>query len=173
MYNVFLYIAIAASAVFVIQLVMTLIGLGGDTDVDVADSDGLDADTVGIFTFKNLVNFLLGYGWAGICFYNTISSMLWLQMVAVGIGLLFFLVFWLLLKQILRLSQDSTFHPEQAIGLAADVYLHIPVDGRGKVLFSYRGSVHELEAICEEDLPTGAKCKIIGNKGDVLVVEKI
>ena len=174
MYNVFLYIAIAASVVFVIQLVMTLIGLGGDADVDMADSaDGLDTDTVGIFTFKNLVNFLLGYGWGGICFYNTISSALWLQLTAIGIGVLFFIGFWLLLRQILRLSQDSTFHPEQAIGLTADVYLHIPVGDRGKVQFSYRGSVHELDAVCDIDLPTGAKCKIIGNKGDLLIVEKI
>lgn len=173
MYNTFLYIAIAASVIFVIQFVMTLIGIGGDTDVDAVDSDGLDTDTVGIFTFKNLVNFLLGYGWAGICFYNTISSVLWLQLASVGVGLLFFVCFWLLLKQILRLSQDSTFHPEQAVGLAADVYLHIPSDRRGKVQFSYRGSVHELDAICDTDLPTGAKCKIVGNKGDLLIVESI
>lgn len=173
MYNAFLYIAIAASAVFIIQLIMTLIGLGGDTDADVSSSEGLDTDTVGIFTFKNLVNFLLGYGWAGICFYNTIPSAIGLQLTAIGIGLLFFVGFWLLLRQILRLSQDSTFHPEQAIGLTADVYLHIPADGRGKVQFSYRGSVHELDAVADEDLPTGAKCKITGNKGDVLIVEKI
>lgn len=173
MYNAFLYIAIAASIVFVIQLIMTLIGLGGDTDADITTSEGLDTDSVGIFTFKNLVNFLLGYGWAGICFYNTISSVVWLQLTAIGVGLLFFVGFWLLLKQILRLSQDSTFHPEQAIGLTADVYLHIPADGRGKVQFSYRGSVHELDAISLEDIPTGAKCKIVGNKGDVLVVEKL
>lgn len=173
MYNAFLYIAIAASAVFIIQLIMTLIGLGGDTDADVSSSEGLDTDTVGIFTFKNLVNFLLGYGWAGICFYNTIPSAIGLQLTAIGIGLLFFVGFWLLLRQILRLSQDSTFHPEQAIGLTADVYLHIPADGRGKVQFSYRGSVHELDAVADEDLPTGAKCKIAGNKGDVLIVEKI
>lgn len=172
MYKVFLYIAIAASVVFVIQLVMTLIGLGTDADVDV-DSADVDTDTVGIFTFKNLVNFLLGYGWGGICFYNTISSPVWLQLTAIGIGALFFVGFWLLLRQILRLSQNSTFHPEQAIGLAADVYLHIPVNGRGKVQFSYRGSVHELNAVSDTDLPTGAKCKIIGNKGDVLIVEKI
>ncbi len=173
MYNTFLCIAIAASVVFIIQFVMTLIGLGGDTDVDAIDSDGLDTDTVGVFTFKNLVNFLLGYGWAGICFYNTISSTLWLQLTAIGIGLLFFFGFWLLLKQILRLSQDSTFHAEQAVGLTADVYLHIPSGRRGKVQFSYRGSVHELDAISDADIPTGAKCKIVGNKGDLLIVERI
>ncbi len=173
MYKVFLYIAIAASVVFVIQLIMTLIGLGGDADVDLDNADGLDSDTVGIFTFKNLVNFLLGYGWGGICFWNTIESTVWLQLTAVGVGLIFFFGFWILLKQILRLSQNSTFHPKQAIGLSADVYLHIPLNGRGKVQFSYRGSVHELDAICDTDLPTGAKCKIVGNKGDLLIVEKI
>ena len=64
-------IACCASLVFIIQTVMTFVGLGTDTDVDAGPMDGSvdsmeDGALSGVFSFRNLVNFLLGYGWAGV-----------------------------------------------------------------------------------------------------------
>ena len=70
------YITLPASLVFLIQTVLTF--MGGDA------SDGLDADFDGdlshasgpfqLFTFRNLIHFLLGFGWTGVGFYQTIAN---------------------------------------------------------------------------------------------------
>ena len=160
--KVFWGVAIVASIVFVIQTIMTFVGLDNDTDVD---SSGLDADEgiSGFFSLKNLVNFLLGYGWAGVVFKSLIPSSLWIQLAAVGVGLLFVLVWVIIIRQVMKLGVDKTFHIEETVGLVADVYLRIPSsgEGSGKVMVSVRGSVHELEAVTQGDaIPTGAKAKI-------------
>ena len=64
-------IACCASLVFIIQTIMTFIGLGTDADVDAGPMDGSvdsmeDGALSGVFSFRNLINFLLGYGWAGV-----------------------------------------------------------------------------------------------------------
>lgn len=86
-------IACAASLVFIIQTIMTFVGLGTDTDVDAGPMDGSvdsmeDGSLSGVFSFRNLINFLLGYGWAGVLLHNSIESGLLLQVVAIVVGLL-------------------------------------------------------------------------------------
>ena len=174
--KVFWCVAIAASIVFVIQTVMTFIGLDSDTDID---AGGLDVDEgiSGFFSLKNLVNFLLGYGWAGIVLKNLIPSTLWLQLAAVGVGLVFVLVWVVIIRQVMKLGVDKTFHIEETVGSIADVYLRIPAatKGSGKVMVSVRGSVHEIDAVTEGDeIPTGVKAKILRTAGsDTVVVERL
>jgi hypothetical protein len=163
--KVYWCIALGASLIFVIQTIMTFIGLDGSEGIH-ADFDGNLDDGGGpgqIFSFRNFVNFLLGYGWAAICFYRAIPSTLWLNVVAIGVGLAFVLLFFFLMKQMTRLATDKTFRLEQALGRAADVYLTIPagMSGRGKVQVSVGGAYHEIDAMTRgEKLPTGAKARI-------------
>lgn len=174
--KVFWGVAIVASIVFVIQTIMTFVGLDNDTDVD---TGGLDADEgiSGFFSLKNLVNFLLGYGWAGVVFKSLIPSSLWIQLAAAGVGLLFVLVWVIIIRQVMKLGVDKTFHIEETVGLIADVYLRIPAsgEGSGKVMVSVRGSVHELEAVAQSAaIPTGAKAKIVAVvNSDTVKVEGI
>lgn len=167
--KIFWVVAVAASIVFIIQTIMTFVGLDHDTDLDAGGLDGVDSEGVsGFFTLKNLVNFLLGYGWAGVCFKDAISSPAWLQVAAVGVGVAFVVIWVVIVRQVMKLGVDKTFHIEEAAGLIADVYLRIPAagKGKGKVMVSVRGSVHELDAVSAGDeLPTGAKAKILRNIG--------
>ncbi|MBR1631279.1 MAG: serine protease [Paludibacteraceae bacterium] len=158
-------IALAASLIFVIQTVLSFIGLDADTDTDVsgADVDLSSGDVPGMFTFRNLISFLLGYGWSGVCFYSLISSVLWLNVVNVAVGLLFVLTFFLIISQIMKLGKDASFRIQQSVGLNADVYLRIPArrSGTGKVQVSVNGTVHELDAVTDgEELPTAGKVHI-------------
>lgn len=176
--KIFWSVALAASIVFIIQAIMTFIGLDSDTDADTSGIDNLDADSIsGFFSLKNLINFLLGYGWAGIALRTTISSPVWLQIAAVGVGLLFVLVWVIIIRQVMKLSVDKTFQIEETVGVVTDVYLRIPAakSGSGKVMVSVRGSVHELEALTEGDaIPTGAKAKIVATiSSDSVLVEAI
>ena len=172
-------IACCASLVFIIQTIMTFIGLGADTDVDAGPMDGSvdsmeDGSLSGVFSFRNLVNFLLGYGWAGVLLHDSIESGLLLQVVAIAVGLLFVLAFVFMFRQVMKLSHDGSFKMQEAVGLKADVYLRIPAarSGRGKVQVSVKGSVHEIDAMTDntEEIATGAQVKIVKVLGDDLLL---
>ena len=174
-------IACCASLVFIIQTVMTFIGLGTDTDVDAGPMDGSvdsmeDGSLSGVFSFRNLVNFLLGYGWAGVLLNDSIDKGWLLQLVAIAVGLAFVLAFVFMFRQVMKLSHDGSFKMSEAVGLKADVYLRIPAtrSGRGKVQVSVKGSVHEIDAVTDSDteIPTGGQVEIVEVLGDDLLLVK-
>ena len=167
--KVYWTITLVTSLIFVIQTIMTFVG--------VDSSDGLNADFDGdmghtdhsgpfqLFSFRNLINFFLGYGWAAVCFYNIVSSTLWLNVVAVVIGLVFVGIFFFLMLQITKLAADKTFKITDIVGKTADVYLVIPAErkGKGKIQVSAGGAYHEIDAMTEgERIPTGAKARVDG-----------
>ena len=174
-------IACCASLVFIIQTIMTFIGLGTDTDVDAGPMDGSvdsieDGALSGVFSFRNLVNFLLGYGWAGVLLFDDIEKRWLLQLVAIAVGLLFVLAFVFMFRQVMKLSHDGSFKMTETVGLKADVYLRIPAarSGRGKVQVSVKGSVHEIDAVTDNDteIATGGQVEIVEVLGDDLLLVK-
>lgn len=174
-------IACCASLVFIIQTIMTFIGLGTDTDVDAGPMDGSvdsmeDGALSGVFSFRNLINFLLGYGWAGVLLFDDIEKRWLLQLLAIAVGLLFVLAFVFMFRQVMKLSHDGSFKINEAVGLKADVYLRIPAarSGRGKVQVSVKGSVHEIDAVTDKDaeIPTGGQVEIVEVLGDDLLLVK-
>lgn len=175
--QIFWGVAIVTSIFFVIQTIMAFMGLDADTD------DGAGFDTVemeglsGYFSFRNLINFLLGYGWGGVLLQEAIPNMMWLEVAAIGVGFVFVLVFVFILRQVMKLSTDKTFQMDEAIGQIADTYLRIPATkkGTGKVMVSVRGSIHEIDAMTEgEEIPTGTKVRVTKVIGSELVeVERV
>lgn len=177
-------IAIFASGVFLIQMVLTFIGIGdadgGDADFDLGDGSGDTLDTGGtlqLFSVRNIINFLLGVGWGGVCFSGSISNTFLLALCALLTGCVFVTVFIMLFRQMRRLEHDGAFHIEDCVGQVADVYLRIPAQrqGEGKIQFSFNGSVQELPAITEGPaIATGQKvrvCQVIG--GHTVLVESL
>ncbi|MBO4441983.1 MAG: serine protease [Bacteroidaceae bacterium] len=177
----FWIIACCASLIFIIQTIMTFVGLGTDADVDAGPMDGAvdsveDGELSGVFSFRNLINFLLGYGWAGALLFGSIDKRWLLQIIAIGVGLLFVLAFVFMFRQVMKLSHDGSFKMNEAVGLKADVYLRIPAarSGRGKVQVSVKGSIHEIDALTDNDaeIPTGGQVEIVEVLGDDLLLVK-
>lgn len=175
-------IAIFASGVFLVQMIMTFIGIGdadgGDADFDLGDGSGDTLDTGGtlqLFSVRNIINFLLGVGWGGVCLSGSIHNQTLLALAALVTGCLFVAVFIMLFRQMRRLEHDGAFRIEDCVGQVADVYLRIPAErgGEGKIQFSFQGSVQELPAITDGPaIPTGQKVRVrqvIG--GHTLLVE--
>jgi hypothetical protein len=175
----FWFVALPASLIFIGQTIMTF--LGADA------SDGVDADFDGdfeggeapfqLFSLRNLINFLLGFSWTGISFYDSISNKNLLIGIAVLVGALFVYFFFLIIRQIQKLAEDNSFRIEETLNLLGEVYLTIPgnMKGKGKVMVSVRGAMHELEALTEEDaIASGAMVRVvrIENK-NLLVVESL
>ena len=158
--------AVVASLIFLVQMVLTLIGMDS-SDMDV-DFDGANTMDLGgglyLFTIKNFIGFLVGFGWAGVCFYNSITSSILLILVAVIVGLLFVGIFVVIYKQTKKLEHNGAFQIDEVKGTTVSVYLRIPAQGsgKGKVQVSQNGSVHELDALTDgEEIPSGAKVKVV------------
>lgn len=177
--KVFWYIAIPSSLVFVIQMVMTFIGVDAGEGLE-ADFDGNLDDAGGpfqFFSFRNLINFLLGFGWSGVAFYEIIEHRFLLIALAFLIGFGFVLIFFLIIRQLQRLAEDNTFKIQEALGKTAEVYLTVPAQrsGTGKIQVSIKGTVKEMPAITDfETIPTGALVKVKSiDSENILVVEKV
>ena len=177
----FWIVACSASLFFIIQTIMTFVGLGTDADIDAGPMDSAadafeDGTLSGVFSFRNLINFLLGYGWAGALLFDSIDKGWLLQIVAIAVGLVFVLAFVFMFRQVMKLSHDGSFRMQETVGLKADVYLRIPAarSGRGKVQVSVKGSVHEIDAVTDSDaeIATGAQVEVLEVLGDDLLLVK-
>ena len=158
--------AVVASLIFLVQMVLTLIGMdSSDMDVDFDGANTMDlGGGLNLFTIKNFIGFLVGFGWAGVCFYNSITSSILLILVAVIVGLLFVGIFVVIYKQTKKLEHNGAFQIDDVKGTTVSVYLRIPAQGsgKGKVQVSQNGSVHELDALTDgEEIPSGAKVKVV------------
>lgn len=173
------FIALPASLIFVIQTILTFIGMdssdGASADFD-GDMDGGDMPFQ-LFSFRNLINFLLGFGWGGIALYNHVHNKILLSFLALLIGIGMLLMFFFIIKQILKLSQDNTMSIKSAIGETATVYLTIPEHnkGKGKIHVKIQETLREIEAVTDgEVLHTGVLVRVTGVINDsVFKVEKI
>ena len=174
----FWMVAIPSSVIFIIQMILTFIG----SDASDGTSADFDGDLNGgdtpfqLFSFRNLMNFLLGFSWTGISFYKIINNQLLLITLAIVVGVLFVYLFFLIIRALMRLSEDNTFKLSETIGKTAEVYIPIPEykQGRGKVTISVRGTIHELDAMTTgERLPSNTIVKIISVDDTVLFVERL
>ena len=184
--QVYWVIALITSLVFLIQMVLTFIGIGdadADTDfggdTDISDGSTLDAGgAMQLFTMRNIINFLLGLGWGGVCLYSVIPNAVVLSIAAILVGVAFVYVFILIYRQMRRFEKNGAFNIKECVGHTVDVYLTIPAkrSGSGKVQVSFYGSVQELAALTDSDSPirSGAKVRIIEIvDGGTVLVEKV
>jgi len=172
--QVYWYIAIGAGLFFILQTIMTFVGSGADTDIETDTT----ADDIGtpfqLFSLRNLVSFLLGFGWTGVALYNSIGSKWVLLIISILVGLSFVAVFFFVIRTLLKLSEDNSFKIEDTLGKTGDVYTQIPANksGKGKILISVKGSTHELYATTEDSelIKVGTIVKVIKVEDKILTV---
>ncbi len=176
-------ITLSASLIFVIQSILTFVGADADFntdfDVDASAIDGTDGDSgMGLLTFRNFVNFFLGFGWTTILLHDRIESDIVLMIVAGAIGAGLVAVVMLLFKWISGMQQSGNIDIHRcAEGCAGTVYLSIPANrkGKGKVQIIINNSVREYEAVTDSDetLKTGEEITVIeAVSNDTVLVEK-
>lgn len=172
--------AIVSSFVFLVQAILTLLGMDGDSDFDLdasASSDTMDlGGGLSLFSVRSFVNFFVGFGWAGIGFYNLIPQAWLLYVIAAVIGCFFVWLYFFIRRQTMRLQSDGSINVKKCIGSHCDVYLRIPAEnsGTGKVQISINGSIHEYSAVTKGALlPSGSRARVVDvMDNDVFVVEK-
>lgn len=163
-------IAIASSLIFIIETVLTFIGadveMDMDTDFDMPDG-GFEGDpSMNLYTFRNLVNFLLGMSWTAILLQEQIASKALLMIIAFAVGALLVFAVMMLFKGLSKMQQSGNIDVyRSAVGCSGKVYLTVPAErkGAGKVQININNSVREYDALTdsEDDLKTGTSIKVI------------
>jgi len=178
MTGVFLVCAAVGGTVLAFQLLMTLIGLGGDAfDIDMPDEMDVDMDfdvngdldsgvhhgsswLFGVISFRTVVAALTFFGLAGLATESAGASKPTVILVAIAAGLgAMYGVYWLMLS-LYRLRAEGTAKIHRAVGRHATVYLRVPghEEGTGKIQVNLQNRTMEYLAMTTGDeLPTGAK----------------
>lgn len=178
-------VTLTASLIFIIQSIATFIGADSDTgalDMDV-DTGGLeDVSNIdggsNLYTFRNFVNFFLGFGWTAILLHENVSSTALLLFIAalVGVGLVTLVMY--LFKWLGSMQQSGNINVyKSAIGCQGRVYLTIPAarSGEGKVQITINNAVREYNAETDGDeIKNGTAIKVTEVLNDsTLLVEEL
>ena len=188
--QIFACIAIPATVMLLIQLVLTFIGLGGESDADTATDDGFDGvddgfegadnnglgDGLSIFTLRGFITFFSVLGWVGtICCGADLQ--IWLTIIiSVSAGLL--AMFWvaIMMKWLFKLQYDGTENIKDALGVSGTVYLRIPPSrtGKGKINAIINGKLTEKTAVTDEEtvIICGEEVTVVGISGEETVIVK-
>lgn len=167
-------VTLSASLIFIFQSIMTFVGadagdsaLDGDFDFDSDHASDLDSG-MNLLTFRNLVNFCLGFGWSAILLQESVTSTPLLLVIATFAGLFLVVAVMYLFKLMGKLQQSGNINVYRAAeGCVGKVYIPIPANrtGCGKVQITINNSVREYDAVTEGDaLPTGS---------DIIVAEVV
>ncbi len=168
-------VTLTASLIFLIQSILTFIGADADSaadfDMDVDTSmDGSDLSNIdggsNLYTFRNFVNFILGFGWSAILLQESVPSvpLRIVLSVLVGIGLVVAVMY--MFKWLAGMQQSGNINLQRsAAGCEGKVYLTIPAarSGSGKVQITISGAVREYDAVTENEAPlkTGTSIRVI------------
>ncbi len=186
MSTVFLICAVIGGTFLTCQIAMTLMGIGGDADIDIpggmgdigdldldvsgdVDAGGdVDADQSGagfrVISFRTIVAGLTFFGLGGLAADATTVGPLVTWAVALGCGMAaVYCVYWMF-RILYTLKDDGTVHIANAVGRHGTVYLRVPGEssGTGKVQLSVQSRTVEYLAMSEgEELPTGTKIVVV------------
>lgn len=180
-------ITLTASLIFIIQTVMTFIGAdaGGDFDMDTggmdADFDDLSAvdgtSGMNLYTFRNFVNFFLGFGWTAILLHKSVKSTGLLMVLSILVGVALVMLVMYLFKWLSGMQQSGNIDLyKSAVGCQGTVYLTVPAErsGEGKVQITIQSTIREYNALTDGDsIKTGTPIKVVEviNPSTLLVEE--
>ena len=179
-------VTLTATLIFIIQTVMTFLGADADStdfDMDVDTSmDGSDLSNIdsgaNLYTFRNFVNFFLGFGWTAIILQPSVKSTAVLVIIAVLVGIALVALVMYMFKWLYSMQQSGNINVyKSAVGCQGKCYLRIPGErgGEGKVQITIQGAVREYNAVTDGDeIKTGASVKVVkAIDGNTLLVEEL
>ena len=162
--------AIIFSVLFLFQTLYSLFVGETDDSSAIGTADSYIGDDTGIghqfFTVKNLIAFFTMFGWSGIAAYNSGLSKGLTIVIALIAGFTMVLIMVFLLRNVNKLKHSGTMQIKNALNEVCETYLFIPArrNGIGKVHIRIQGSLHELDAITDDEsqIPTGKIVKVTG-----------
>jgi hypothetical protein len=162
----FLYCAIGGGALFLVQLVLSMVG-AGDADIDFGGdhppTGHTSADTAfKILSLQGLTAFFGMFGLVGLAMITESKAGPFMSVFAAMLGGAF--TTWVIAK-IFRaahsLQSSGTLDLAKAVGSTGTVYLRIAPDKPGKVTLNLQGRLVQLDAVCTgQTLDTGSEVRV-------------
>ncbi len=180
--QIFALIALPSTVLIVIQTVLLLIGIGGesDTDVDVDDVDGIDLpdDGLAIFSVRGILSMLCITGWVAVALLETSLPEGVSIAIAIACGIATLIGMAYLMRAVNKLQSSGNIDVGNCIGKIGEVYIPVPAagSGSGKVNLTVQEKFSEFTAITTagDQLKTGTYVRVVAvNDAGVLVVEPI
>lgn len=184
--QVMFIIAVSATAVMVVFLILMLIGMD-NTDFDgVTDGleDGLDLLNdepltgiagLKILTVRGVLVFLSIGAWTAFLFENFLSFF-WASLFGVILGLIAMYLQALAFRAMMKLESIGNMNYENAIGKTGTVYIRIPKEksGKGKINVVIQETYAEVDAMTEsnEDLMPKTVVEVVGLENPTTVIVK-
>ena len=175
--QVFYAIGLFSLAVLLLQILLTLVGVGHH-DADFSGHG--DHDTgIGLLTVRTVTAFFVGFGWTGAIMLNRSYSMTAAISAGTATGVVFLLATAFLIRNLLRLqSGGGNIDYNNAIGLVGTVYTTIPAAeaGGGQIELEIQGRLMMAEAYTKAvwNLKPNSKAKVIALIGrSTLLVEPL
>jgi len=175
-----LYLAVPASAILVLQTVLTVLGIGEDMDIDsdgIGDADEVNGSSLTIFSLRNLIAFFTFFGWGGLWLMNFDLDPIVIIILGAFIGCVFVAISMSMFYFIAKMQRSGTLVMANAVGLKGEVYIPIPAKGTGtgKLMLRFQGSLRELEAKTFDvsKIKTGEQVHVVSVEGDILIVTRM
>jgi len=166
--RIYLFIAVLATAVFVIQFLMSMAGIhgdGGEGDFSVDSHDAADIAGLNFFSIKAIVSFVAFFGWGGYFF----GHLGWGGLaIALFCGLLMMFLTALVISLLLKMQQSGNITGEDFVGKSGKVYLSIAA-GRAKagiVTVDFPGCTRQVEALADTEIVTGKAVTVVEKLSD-------
>lgn len=173
---VFKICAVFGSAIMILQLLMTMLGMDGEAE-DIADigddlemgDEYIDTHNVstqffGMISFRSVIAALAFFGIGGLIGESMELPSIMSMSLGLGAGFIAMLVVGWIMKTMHQLKSDGTVNIQNAIGTIGTVYLTVPGQkaGAGKVTLSIQNRTMEYQAVTkhEEAIPTGARVEV-------------
>jgi hypothetical protein len=173
--------AVVGGTLFLCQLLMMLLGFGGDHDAggggdhevgaghdaghDAGHEHGHGFGIHSLFSVRALVAGVTLFGLTGRAAGTSALSSAAVLAIAAGAGLVGLSLVGLLMQSLSSLEAEGTVHIEQALGEEATVYLTIPAhnSGAGKITVTVQNRLMEYRAVTDspEAIPTGAPVEVV------------
>lgn len=187
--QVFFCMAIPASLILLIQIVLSLIGIGQDGDFDVEtpddafDFDGSDVSDAGdvadlqLFSLRSIVSFFVTFGWMGVVLSRGELKQIYVLLIAFVAGLAVMFTVAYMMRALYRLESDGTSDIRKAVGMVGTVYMTIPAEraAKGKINVMIGDRLEEREAVTDDKTPLSFNTEVIVlavTGGNTLVVTK-
>ena len=175
--QIFYAIGLFSLAVLLLQILLTLIGVGHH-DADFSGHGDHDSG-MGLLTVRTVTAFFVGFGWTGVIMLNRGHSMVAAIAAGTGTGVVFLLATAFLIRNLLRLqSSGGNVDYNNAVGLVGTVYTTIPAAqaGGGQIELMIQGRLMMAEAYTKAtwNLRPNSKAKVIALIGrSTLLVEPL
>lgn len=177
--RVFFWIAIVASALLLIQIVMMLFSFAGvDADGDGAFDGDVDTDGgLSFFSIKGITAFFALGGWCGFAAATYIENDWAPILIAVATGTAALLGVGFAMKGISKLQCSGNLDKGKLVGMTATVYVSVPAlrEGRGKITLTAQGKYMEIDAMTDdgERISVDTQVKIKEYHEDFALVTRI